>query len=141
MLDGKAKMENKPSIITKESKLFGQIRFVFVDERVYAVAYDVLKATRYSEGALRTISSIKCKRFKGQKIYKFNDSEFNFVNLFSTGRLAELSKLSESEKNQFEYWVIDVLSQIKKSYTMLRKKLDIHYTEFSLSIKENPKRV
>lgn len=134
-------MENKPSIITKESKLFGQIRFVFVDERVYAVAYDVLKATRYSEGALRTISSIKCKRFKGQKIYKFNDSEFNFVNLFSTGRLAELSKLSESEKNQFEYWVIDVLSQIKKSYTMLREKLGIHYAEFSLSIKENPKRV
>ena len=133
-------MENKLSIITKEST-FGQIRFVFVDERVHAVAYDVLKATRYSEGALRTISSIKCKRFKGQKIYKFNDSEFNFVNLFSTGRLAELSKLSESEKNQFEYWVIDVLSQIKKSYTMLRKKLDIHYTEFSLSIKENPKRV
>ena len=133
-------MENKLSIITKEST-FGQIRFVFVDEHVHAVAYDVLKATRYSEGALRTISSIKCKRFKGQKIYKFNDSEFNFVNLFSTGRLAELSKLSESEKNQFEYWVIDVLSQIKKSYTMLRKKLDIHYTEFSLSIKENPKRV
>ena len=133
-------MENKLSIITKEST-FGQIRFVFVDERVHAVAYDVLKATRYSEGALRTISSIKCKRFKGQKIYKFNDSEFNFVNLFSTGRLAELSKLSESEKNQFEYWVIDVLSQIKKSYTMLRKKLDIHYIEFSLSIKENPKRV
>ena len=133
-------MENKLSIITKEST-FGQIRFVFVDERVHAVAYDVLKATRYSEGALRTISSIKCKRFKGQKIYKFNDSEFNFVNLFSTGRLAELSKLSESEKNQFEYWVIDVLSQIKKSYTMLRKKLGIHYTEFSLSIKENPKRV
>ena len=133
-------MENKLSIITKEST-FGQIRFVFVDERVHAVAYDVLKATRYSEGALRTISSIKCKRFKGQKIYKFNDSEFNFVNLFSTGRLAELSKLSESEKNQFEYWVIDVLSQIKKSYKMLRKKLGIHYTEFSLSIKENPKRV
>ena len=133
-------MENKLSIITKEST-FGQIRFVFVDERVHAVAYDVLKATRYSEGALRTISSIKCKRFKGQKIYKFNDSEINFVNLFSTGRLAELSKLSESEKKQFEYWVIDVLSQIKKSYTMLRKKLDIHYTEFSLSIKENPKRV
>lgn len=134
-------MENKLSIITKESKLFGQIRFVFVDERVHAVAYDVLKATGYSEGALRTISSIKCKRFKGQKIYKFNDSEFNFVNLFSTGRLAELSKLPESEKDQFEYWVIDVLSQIKKSYKMLHKKLGIHYTEFSLSIKENPKRV
>ena len=130
-------MENKLSIITKESKLFGKIRFVFVDERVYAVAYDVLKAAGYSEGALRTISSIKCKRFKGQKIYKFNDSEFNFVNLFSTGRLAELSKLSESEKNQFEYWVIDVLSQIKETYKMLRNKLDIHYTEFSLSIKEN----
>ena len=127
-------MENKPSIITKESKLFGQIRFVFVDERVYAVVYDVLKATGYSEGALRTISSIKCKRFKGQKIYKFNDSEFNFVNLFSTGRLAELSKLSESEKNQFEYWVIDVLSQIKKSYKMLHKKLgtNSNYKKFSL---------
>ena len=122
------------SIITKESA-FGQIRFVFIDERVYAVAYDVLKVTGYSEGALRTISSKKCKRFKGQEMYKFNYSEVNFVNLFSTGRLAELSKLSESEKNQFEYWVIDVLSQIKKSYTMLRKKLDIHYTEFSLSIK------
>ena len=39
-------MENKLSIITKEST-FGQIRFVFVDERVHAVAYDVLKATRY----------------------------------------------------------------------------------------------
>ena len=123
-------MENKLSIITKEST-FGQIRFVFVDERVHAVAYDVLKAIGYSEGALRTISSIKCKRFKGQKIYKFNDSEFNFVNLFSTGRLAELSKLSESEKNQFEYWVIDVLSQIKKSYKMLHKKLGSHYIEFN----------
>ena len=134
-------MENKLSIITKEST-FGQIRFVFVDEHVYAVAYDVLKATGYSEGALRTISSRKCKRFKGQEIYKINGSEFNFVrSSFGVGRLAELSKLSESEKIHFQFWVIDVLSQIKKSYKMLRKKLDIHYTEFSLSIKENPKRV
>ena len=123
-------MENKLSIITKEST-FGQIRFVFVDERVHAVAYDVLKATGYSEGALRTISSIKCKRFKGQKIYKFNDSEFNFVNLFSTGRLAELSKLSESEKTQFQVWAIEVSWQIKELYRILRKKLGTHYTEFS----------
>ena len=125
-------MENKLSIITKESKLFGQIRFVFVDEHVYAVAYDVLKATGYSEGALRTISSIKCKRFKGQKIYKFNDSEFNFVSSsFGVGRLAELSKLSESKKIQFQFWAIEVSSQIEELYRILRKKLGIHYTEFN----------
>ena len=123
-------MENKPSIITKESKLFGQIRFVFVDEHVYAVAYDVLKATGYSEGALRTISSRKCKRFKGQEIYKINGSEFNFVNRFGVGRLSELSKLPESEKNLFLFWAIEVQSQIEEVYRILRKKLGIHYTEF-----------
>ena len=123
-------MENKLSIITKEST-FGQIRFVFIDEHVYAVAYDVLKATGYSEGALRTISSRKCKRFKGQKIYKVNGSEFNFVNRFGVGRLAELSKLSESEKIRFQFWAIEITSQIEKTYTMLREKLGIHYTEFN----------
>ena len=133
-------MENKLSTITKEST-FGQIRFVFVDEHVYAVAYDVLKATGYSEGALRTISSRKCKRFKGQEIYKINGSEFNFVNRFGVGRLSQLSKLSESEKNLFLFWAIEVQSQIEETYRILRKKLGIHYTEFSLSIKENPKRV
>lgn len=123
-------MENKLSIITKEST-FGQIRFVFVDEHVYAVAYDVLKATGYSEGALRTISSRKCKRFKGQEIYKINGSEFNFVNRFGVGRLSQLSKLSESEKNLFLFWAIDVQSQIEETYRILRKKLGIHYTELS----------
>ena len=125
-------MENKLSIITKESKLFGQIRFVFVDEHVYAVAYDVLKATGYSEGALRTISSRKCKRFKGQEIYKINGSEFNFVNRFGVGRLSQLSKLSESEKNLFLFWAIDVQSQIEETYRILCKKLGIHYTEFDI---------
>ena len=124
-------MENKLSIITKESKLFGQIRFVFVDEHVYAVAYDVLKATGYSEGALRTISSRKCKRFKGQEIYKINGSEFNFVNRFGVGRLSQLSKLSESEKNLFLFWAIEVQSQIEETYRILRKKLGIHYTELN----------
>lgn len=125
-------MENKLSIITKESKLFGQIRFVFIDEHVYAVAYDVLKATGYSEGALRTVSSRKCRRFKGQEIYKINGSEFNFVSSsFGVGRLAELSKLSESEKTQFQVWAIEVSWQIKELYRILRKKLGTHYTEFS----------
>ena len=128
-------MENKLSIITKESKLFGQIRFVFVNEHVYAVAYDVLKAAGYSEGALRTVSLRKCKRFKGQEIYKINGSEFNFVNRFGVGRLSQLSKLSESEKNLFLFWAIEVQSQIEETYKILRKKLGSHYTEFSLSIK------
>ena len=127
-------MVNKLSIITKEST-FGQIRFVFVDERVHAVAYDVLKATGYSEGALRTISSRKCRRFKGQEIYKINGSEFNFVSSFGFCRLSQLSKLSESEKDIFLFWAIDVTSQIEETYTILRKKLGIHYTNFSLSIK------
>lgn len=124
-------MGNKLSIITKESELFGQIRFVFVDEHVYAVAYDVLKATGYSEGALRTISSRKCKRFKGQEIYKINGSEFNFVNRFGVGRLSQLSKLSESEKNLFLFWAIEVQSQIEETYRILRNKLGIHYTELN----------
>ena len=135
-------MENKPSIITKESKLFGQIRFVFVDERVYAVAYDVLKATGYSEGALRTVSSKKCKRFKRIRMYKFNGSEVNFVDLAGIIRLAAISKLPELEKIKFEDWAFDEASlQIEETYRILRNKVGIHYTEFSLSIKENPKRV
>ena len=129
-------MQNKLSIITKETPSFGQIRFVFVDERVYAVAYDVLKATGYSEGALRTISSRKCKRFKRQKIYKINGSEFNFVDSFGVCRLSQLSKLSESEKDIFLFWAIDISSQIEETYTILRKKLGIHYNEFSSIIKE-----
>lgn len=124
-------MGNKLSIITKESKLFGQIRFVFVDEDLYAVAYDVLKAIGYSEGSLRTVSSIKCKRFKGQKIYKINDLEFNFVNFFGVGRLSELSKLPELEKILFQDWVIEVLFQIKETYKMLRNKLGSHYANFN----------
>ena len=129
-------MENKLSIITKESKLFGKIRFVFVDERVHAVAYDVLKAIGYSEGTLRTISSIKCKRFKGQKIYKINGSEFNFVSSFGFCRLSQLSKLSESEKDIFLFWAIEVTSQIEETYRILRKKLgtNSNYKKFNLSI-------
>ena len=128
-------MENKLSSITKESKLFGQIRFVFVNEHVYAVAYDVLKAAGYSEGALRTVSSRKCRRFKGQEIYKINGSEFNFVSSFGFCRLSQLSKLSESEKDIFLFWAIEVTSQIEETYRILRKKLGNNYIEFSLSIK------
>ena len=130
-------MQNKLSTITKEIPSFGQIRFVFVDEHVYAVAYDVLKAIGYSEGALRTISSIKCKRFKGQKIYKFNGSEFNFVSSFGFCRLSQLSKLSESEKDIFLFLAIEVTSQIEKTYRMLHKKLgtNSNYKKFNLSIK------
>ena len=50
---------NKLSIITKESELFGQVRFTIIDEKEYAVGIDVAKALGYAD-ASKTIST-KCK--------------------------------------------------------------------------------
>lgn len=107
-------MENKLSIITKESELFGQVRFAVIDGKEYAVANDVLKALGYAEGGWRTTLSRKCKHVTKSNGYKINGSEVNFINEGDIYRLIVGSKLPESEK--FESWVFDeVLPQIRQT--------------------------
>ena len=59
-------MENKPSIITKENELFGQVRFAYIDGELYAVGKDVAAALGYADTS-GTVSK-KCKGISKMEI-------------------------------------------------------------------------
>lgn len=117
-------MENKPSIITKESELFGQVRFSYIDGELYAVGIDVANALGYAD-ASKTVST-KCE--DGIKTILPHYQNGNVVKTQTTlipesdiYRLIFGSKLESAKK--FQNWVFEeVLPQIRKtgSYTLAK---------------------
>ena len=118
-------MENKPSIITKESELFGQVRFAYIDGELYAVGKDVATALGYAD-ASKTVST-KCKGVTKMVIpTNGGDQQTSLIPESDIYRLICGSQL-ESAK-EFQDWVfIEVLPQIRKtgSYTLSKVQYTI----------------
>ena len=116
-------MENKLSIITKESELFGQVRFTIIEGKEYAVGIDVAVALGYKD-ASGTVSK-KCKNGIKQLINvgcqngnshnkARNTQEMTLIPESDIYRLIFGSKLESAEK--FQDWVFDeVLPQIRQT--------------------------
>ena len=105
-------MENKLSIITKESELFGQVRFTVIDGKEYAVGKDVAVALGYknTNDAIRT----KCKGVVKHDGLKTNGIPMALIPESDIYRLIFGSKLESAE--QFQNWVFDeVLPQIRQT--------------------------
>lgn len=103
-------MEN---LITKTNELFGEVRFVTIDEKQYAVANDVAKSLGYSDcpKAVRT----HCKGVAKTSIpTKGGIQEVKIIPEGDIYRLIIKSRLPEAEK--FESWVMDeVLPELRQS--------------------------
>ena len=97
--------------------LFGEVRFVGVDGKPYAVANDILKALGYAEGNWRTTLSRKCNKEGVAKCNVHTNGGIQQVNCINEGNIYRLiigSKLPSAEK--FERWVFDeVLPQIRQT--------------------------
>lgn len=100
-------------LFTETNDMFGDIRFVMVDNVPHAIANDVLKSLGYKEGNWRTTLKRKCKH-----VAKCNGLTINggLVNLIPEGDIFRLmvgSKLPQAD--EFERWIFDeVLPAIKK---------------------------
>ena len=99
------------------NELFGEIRFVEVDGKPYAIANDILKALGYAEGNWRTTISRKCNKEGVAKCNIHTNGGIQQVNCINEGNIYRLiigSKLPSAEK--FERWVFDeVLPQIRQT--------------------------
>ena len=106
-------MENKPSIITKESELFGQVRFAYIDGELYAVGIDVANALGYADTS-STVSK-KCKGVTKMVIPTNGGNQTtSLIPESDIYRLIFGSKLESAKK--FQDWVFkDVLPQIRKT--------------------------
>ena len=118
-------MENKPSIITKESELFGQVRFAYINGELYAVGKDVATALGYVD-ASGTVSK-KCKAISKMEIPTNGGNQItSLIPESDIYRLIFGSQLESAKK--FQDWVFkDVLPQIRKtgSYTLAKEQYTI----------------
>ena len=97
--------------------LFGEVRFIEVDGKPYAVANDVLRVLGYAEGGWRTTLSRKCKGVAKCNVphpqSQNKELEISIIPEGDIYRLIVGSKLPSAEK--FERWVFDeVLPSIRK---------------------------
>ena len=99
------------------NELFGEIRFIDKEGKIYAVANDILKALGYAEGNWRTTLSRKCRKEGVAKCNVLTNGGNQKVNCIDEGNIYRLitgSKLPSAEK--FESWVMDeVLPQIRQT--------------------------
>ena len=116
-------MANELNIITKESELFGEVRFTIIDDKEYAVGIDVAKALGYADAS--SIVSKKCKNGIKQLInvgYQNGNShnkarntqKMTLIPESDIYRLIFGSKLESAKK--FKRWVTsEVLVQIRQT--------------------------
>ena len=133
-------MSKEISIITKESELFGEVRFAIVDDKEYAVGIDVAKALGYADAS--SIVSKKCKNGIKQLInvgYQNGNShnkarntqKMTLIPESDIYRLIFGSKLKEAEK--FQDWVFDeVLPSIRKHGAYVGENADENYVNNEL---------
>lgn len=102
-------------LIIKNNELFGEVKFVTMNEKPYAVANDVLRALGYKESGYRTTLSRKCKGVtKCNILTNGGNQDVSIIPEGDIYRLIVSSKLPQAE--QFESWVFDeVLPQIRQT--------------------------
>ena len=103
-------------LIVRRNELFGEVRFLEVEGKPYAVAKDVAKALGYKKpnDAVNTHCKYTVKRSIPHPQNNAKELEVNFIPEGDIYRLIIRSKLPQAEK--FESWVFDeVLPQIRKT--------------------------
>ena len=123
-------MANELNIITKESELFGEVRFTIIDDKEYAVGIDVAKALGYAD-ASKTIST-KCKGVTKMVIpTSGGNQKTSLIPESDIYRLIFGSKLESAEK--FQDWVFDeVLPSIRKHGAYIGENADENYVNNEL---------
>ena len=123
-------MSKELNIITKESELFGEVRFAIIDEKEYAVGIDVAKALGYAD-ASKTIST-KCKGVTKMVIpTSGGNQKTSLIPESDIYRLIFGSKLESAEK--FQDWVFDeVLPSIRKHGAYIGENADENYVNNEL---------
>ena len=106
------------------NSLFGEVRFIEVEGKPYAVANDVLRALGYAEGSWRTTLSRKCKGVtKCNVLTEGGNQQMSMIPEGDIYRLIVGSKLPQADK--FERWVFEeVLPSIRKDggYIMAKEE-------------------
>ena len=103
-------------LIVRSNELFGEVRFLEVDGKPYAVANDVAKALGYKKpnDAVNTHCKYTVKRSIPHPQNNAKELEVNFIPEGDIYRLIIRSNIPQAEK--FESWVFDeVLPQIRKT--------------------------
>lgn len=102
-------------LIIRNNPLFGDVRFVNIKSKPYAVANDVLKALGYAENGWRTTLNRRCKGVTKCNVpTNGGKQEISVIPEGDIYRLIVGSKLPQAE--QFEKWVFDeVLPQIRQT--------------------------
>ena len=128
-------MAKELNIITKESELFGEVRFAIIDEKEYAVGIDIAEALGYADPS-STVSK-KCKDKIKQLInVSFqngnshnkarNTQEMTLIPESDIYRLIFGSKLESAKK--FQDWVFnEVLPSIRKHGAYIGENADENY--------------
>ena len=121
-------MEN---LITKTNELFGDVRFVILDEKQYAVANDVAKSLGYKQpkDAVRT-------HCKGATKYSYpTNGGFQEIKIIPEGdiyRLIIKSRLPEAER--FESWVMDeVLPELRQGGAVILENATKEAVDFKFN--------
>lgn len=114
-----------------ENELFGDVRFVLIDGKLYAVANDILRALDYAESGWRTTISRKCKGVtKCNVLTKGGNQQMNMISQGDIYRLVGGSHLPNAE--QFESWVFDTILPTLESDGMYIKGEENTKTEKEL---------
>lgn len=126
------------NIISFNNKLFGEVRFIDVEGKPYAVAVDVATALGYrnSRKALKDHCRHVTKRYIPHPQSANKQMELNVIPEGDIYRLIMKSRLPQAEK--FESWVMEeVLPQIRKTggYIPVKEKIsDIEIMSQALAI-------
>ena len=123
-------MSKNLQIITKEHKLFGEVRFAIVDDKEYAVGIDIASALGYANPS-KTIST-KCKGVTKMVIpTSGGNQKTSLIPESDIYRLIFGSKLESAEK--FQDWVFDeVLPSIRKHGAYISENADEEYVNNEL---------
>lgn len=101
-------------LIIKNNELFGEVRFIKVNNKEYAVATDVAKALGYAKPNNAITTHCRSTLKQGIATKQGNMSEMILISEGDIYRLIVKSKLPQAEK--FESWVFDeVLPQIRQT--------------------------
>lgn len=118
-------MAKQLSIITKESELFGEVRFVIINDKEYAFGVDIAKALGYARPS-KAVSD-NCKGILKEDTIK-NKGGYceKLIPESDIYRLIFGSTLKEAEK--FQDWVFDeVLPSIRKHGAYIGENADENY--------------
>lgn len=117
------------NLITKTNELFGDVRFITIDDKQYAVGKDIAMILGYSNP--RDAISRHCKGVVKHDSFKEGGNCIALITEGDIYRLIIKSKLPQAEK--FESWVMDeVLPELRKSGAVILENATKETVNFKL---------